>query len=492
MRSLPALLLLAACGPGSARGPKPDPGPDALATLAVGGQYLDLSTGRHYFALPAETLGRTSRVEAEPHDPDAVVTLRWETATGELIEDGADEVLPLGADQRLVVTVDDASWMVTFPPAILPPVEVEGTPSERFYFLTPRDYTVDEIPAAYAQALLIVDGHGTPVWWRYTWTAAFDFRLAGDGSLTVNTKLEEDEQGLHSHQLDPHTGEILATWEPADAGWDTIRTDAHEHQLRADGSVLTTFTGNEAGDLSPWGGPVDGTFWHSGVRELAPDGSIVQQWTTEGKIDLDGLPAYVLDEAAEGRPWRYGHINSVQQLDEGILLSLRSPNQVALVDPASDTYLWRLGGSTSDLVFVDDSRGGFVGQHSARMFEPDRLTVFDNGTNFFEPATGDVRVVEYALDHDAGTATQVWEYVLDGAGGVEFAGLVQRHADGATTIGWGSLQTQNGDRSPSVTELDSDRSWRCHLRLPAGMYTYRAYAFDGDPITGDWDFPGFP
>lgn len=492
LRLAPLALLLAACGPGSGRVPDVEPGPDALATLTIGGQPIDLASGRHFFALPASSLGRTSTVQAVPHDPDAVVTLRWETATGALLADDAQSPLGLAADQRLIVELDGDRWMVSFPPDSLPPVTVEGDPIDDFFLLTPRDYTVDGLPAPFDQALLVVDGHGTPVWWLRTLTAAFDFRVSGDGQFTVNTAIDP-ALGFNTHAFDPSSGTITGIWGPSTPDhWESPRVDAHEFQLRADGSHLATITGNTVEDLSPWGGLPQQQMWHSGVREHAADGTLLAEWTVEGNIDLDGLPQPVLDQLESDRPWRYDHINSVQDLGGTWLISLRSPNQVAVVDPATGDYVWRLGGSTSDLQFVDDPRGGFVGQHSARIFEPDRLMVFDNGTNFDSPTTGDARIVEYALDLDGGTATQIWEYALPGSGGVEYAGLIQRRPDDSTVIGWGSLQTQNGERSPSVTVLHPDRSWRCHLRLPAGMYTYRAYAFSGDPFTGVWDPASFP
>jgi len=350
----------------------------------------------------------------------------------------------------------------------MPTVSVTGSDPELAFFLTPRDYIAAHPPTSYGNYLMVVDGVGSPVFWRQTQGPAFDFRPAGDGTYSANAQLDDAVQ-REALRIDPETGDPLERWlADRPEGWHTLINDPHELWVFADGRTLQSVAGSGTMDLREVGGEDLGGVHHSGLVERDVDGQVTASWTTEGAVDLSLLPVDVLASEALGGDWRYGHVNSVDLLDDGWLVSLRSPGEVIRIARDSGQIAWRLGGPRSDFTFVDDPRSGFFGQHSARWIEPDNVILLDNGTNMGSRSTGDVRVVQYALDLDAGTATMVFEYALDGVGGAEFAGSVQRLDDGRTVVGFGSAGV--------AVVLDALGTEITRLELPAGMYSYRVWA----------------
>jgi hypothetical protein len=165
----------------------------------------------------------------------------------------------------------------------------------------------------------------------------------------------------------------------------------------------------------------------------------------------------------------------------------------ARTGPQAGQMLWQLGGEGSDFTFIDDERldgwVGIGGQHSVRVTGPNRIEVFDNA-NGDARERGDVRIVEYQLDLDAMTATKVDEHVWEGRGRAFAGGSVQSLDNGHHVVAFGSLTTDaQGERVPTVTELDADGSETWHLYLPEGNWTYRAWRFEGDPLEGGWLVP---
>lgn len=386
-------------------------------------------------------------------------------------------ILALACSESTPAPGDDDSGDLVTVPGDLPPLTSNGIDADLLFFLTPRDYSGAYPPSGYGDYLLVVDGLGQPVWWKQTGGLAFDFRPAADGSWSANMVLD-GSLSREAVRLEPYSGEVLDRWPaPGLDEWDEVVADPHELVIRADGSRVQSIAGYGDMDLSAIGGDPAGRAHHSGVLEVGPSAVPVATWSTEGQIDLALLPEDVLASEPNEGPWRYGHVNCIDPLDDGWLVSLRSPGEILRIVGDSGEVLWRLGGARSDFTFVDDPRGGFFGQHSARWVAPDRVLLFDNGTNMGSAPTGDVRVVEYQLDEVSRTAKLVFTYVLDGAGGTEFAGSVQRLADGRTVVGFGSTQLlESGARAPSVLVLDPAGLPTSELALPEGMYSYRVWA----------------
>jgi hypothetical protein len=488
---LTALLCVACQEPGEpARSGEPVGATEAgAATLWLGGQQVVLQTDRAFAAVAAHSLDASSDVRVVPADGADHAMVRWETSTGVLIEADVEGQIALEGDQRLVVELDGPAglrlWSVGLVPESLPELSATGDLSgDAFFFLAPHPRGA-ESPEGFGHYLMIVDGHGVPVWWRLQHGRSYDFRVAGDGSFAVNGQFDGPRL---PHSIDPVGGEPLRTWIPgAMPGWKTVENDVHEIDVAADGSAVHTVDGDAVADLTAVGGAEEGALKNTGLQVRDPQGDLVASWSPDELIDITTLPPDALAAETQQGPWRYGHINCVESVEDGWVVSLRTPGEVVRVLRESGAVVWRLGGAFSDFTFVDDPRGGFFGQHSARMVTPDRIILFDNGTNFGSPATGDARFVEYELDFEAWTATLVAEHALEGAGGTDNAGSVQRMQDGRTVINWGSTTAmEDGSRAPTLTVLDAAHQELGSLALPGNLFTYRVWAFGGDPILGLW------
>ena len=271
-------------------------------------------------------------------------------------------------------------------------------------------------------------------------------------------------------------------------------SDVHELVQLDDGATIVFGDFIAPMDLSALGGPTDAPVLHHVVQELAPDGSLAFEWSTRDALDPFASPVWVMDPVSGA--YEYAHINSlsVDAEDGGWVISVRLTNQVLKVarsGPEAGQIVWRLGGPGSDLVFAGDDRdggrSGFFGQHSARPLPGDRLLVYDNAlyrearggldVDVEYVVTGPSRVVEYALDHEAGTATRVFEHPLAGSGATPAAGSVQRVAGGHTLIGWGDLP-QEDPGSPVATEVDADGDVVMELFMGASVWSYRVWKFE--------------
>jgi len=441
-------------------------------------------------------------------DADATVHITHATIDGEVLREGTgpDLELLLGPGERVAIAVtsadgrETATTLLTTLPEDFPRLEVERTSetSDGYYFLANFDF--QDQPDHIGRYLMVIDDAGVPVWFRRHDEPSFDLRVGAGGELSfVGTPNGEVSQlGL---VLEPTDYALTLGYEPLPVG-DTLGvfTDPHELQVLPGGGVLGLAMAGRYDDLSPWGGPDEALVLDNVIQEFDAAGELTFEWSTRDQVDFDHLPPAVLD--GMGDEWEYAHLNAIEidPEDDNLVLSLRLPSQVVKVARRATTYrgeryeageiLWTLGGVTSDFAFIDDEREGrwqgFAGQHSSRVLPGNRILLFDNGTNFISASTGDARVVEYVLDHDAMTATRVFSHALTGAGPTLAAGSVQRLDDGHTVIGWGSQQEWQGRKAPSAMELDADGEVVWSLVLPDNQWTYRVWKFDGDPVTGEW------
>ena len=229
-------------------------------------------------------------------------------------------------------------------------------------------------------------------------------------------------------------------------------TDIHDFAVRENGNVAFIAYEPARRDLSALARP-DGTPYgtaeaveDSVIQEVAPDGREGFRWNSRDHLAPE-------DCAQHRFPAVYAHLNSLQFVDGDIVASFRGCSQVLRIDGASAEVVWRLGRSNRDwprpaLSIVGDPEGEFRGQHSARLLPDGRLLLFDNGGHCqVDPAGGRSRregglfsrVVEYALDPGAGTATFVRHHGLHGAFDryARAWGGVRALANGNWPIGWG-------------------------------------------------------
>lgn len=186
-------------------------------------------------------------------------------------------------------------------------------------------------------------------------------------------------------------------------------------------------------DLSAWGGSSRARVAGHQILRYGPGGRLEFMWNTWDHLDLDdwvlGTPP------AECTLCDFDHTNSLALDHDGnYLLSARNLSQVVKIDSGTGAVLWKLGGKSGEFTFVDDPENGFSGQHYVRALGKEHLLLYDNGV---EHTPQESRAVEYALDVNARTATQVWEFRHQPPLYTPGLGSVQRLRNGNTFIGFG-------------------------------------------------------
>lgn len=135
----------------------------------------------------------------------------------------------------------------------------------------------------------------------------------------------------------------------------------------------------------------------------------------------------------QGLDWT--HCNNVvhDAASDTWLLSTRNLDRLLKIDRATGTVSWTLGGDDGDFTLLEGR--AFDGQHSPEWTDAGVL-MFDNGG--MEGETN-AQAVEFAIDEDAGTYTEVWRYDGGGRHMTFLMGDADRLADGNTLVSWGNV-----------------------------------------------------
>jgi hypothetical protein len=329
---------------------------------------------------------------------------------------------------------------------------------------TPGWYLVNA--ATYAIAL---DTNGTPVWYtRGTTVIDVDSLVPNVISFAPNATTPFGYNGTYFSIHDLATGNVT-TLEAVNSP-----TDHHELRLLANGDHLILSYPFESGvDLTGLQqfGPGE-TMADCVIQELDPAGNLVWSWRGSDHIDpvLESVePASdTINGQAIVDPF---HCNAIDVDSSGnLLLSARHTNAIFYIDRATGDILWKLGGTdynrdgADSIAIVDDPETAFSLQHDARFLPNGDISLFDD----HGAGTGVARGVEYALDHEANTATVAWQFLGIAASFAE--GSCRRYADGETVIGWGYNTTD----SRVVTEVNANGEDVFDVTFSPNTPSYRA------------------
>ncbi|MDB5035986.1 MAG: hypothetical protein JWQ98_3227 [Chlorobi bacterium] len=307
------------------------------------------------------------------------------------------------------------------------------------------------------QYLMTLDNAGVPTFAARAGGQSYDFKRQTNGTMTFASGNVAKFYALDSSFA------VVDSF--ACGGGYTL--DIHDLQILPNGHALVLGIDPQVMDMSQivQGGSSTAVVVGLVIQELDSLKNVVFQWRSFDHFQVtdathEDLTAPTID---------YVHVNAIQLDNDGnILLSSRHMDEVTKINRATGDIIWRLGGKNNQFTFTNDTLG-FSHQHAVRRIANGHITLFDNG-NFHIPQFS--RAVEYSLDENAKTATQVWQYrhVPDIFG---FAmGYVQRLDNGNTIVSWGAADT-------AVTEVRPDGTVVFEMTLPHGVYSYRAYRFDG-------------
>jgi hypothetical protein len=347
-------------------------------------------------------LGDTATYASRIHD-DALVTDHRVTVVGMHAEsayhlravsrDGGGAIVGLSDDH----VYNTGGLPATVVPAMLTKGDAAGV----------HDWTLVAVGyLSLPTAAVIYDPAGLPVW----------YAVSASGN-TLGTALRVDDGVLLTSGNAPPVeldlgGNVLWTGPAHPAG--TIAPGPFHHELKKLPS------GNYAGLVGKIVNGVDGDV----LLEIQPTGEIAWQWDAFAHLDTS---------AATG-DWT--HANSITvTLDEDVVYwSARNLSTVFKLDRKTGDILWRLGEGGD---FAADPKAAvpwFSQQHDPELLPNGHVLVYDNGNMQTRPYS---RVVEYALDEQAMTATLVWQYPPAGVDDVWYQdalGGVQRLDNGDTLI----------------------------------------------------------
>jgi arylsulfotransferase ASST len=332
-------------------------------------------------------------------------------------------------------------------------------------FLTPQGFAAPDTP----RGPQIVDDEGQVIWFHQipNGTFATDFRVQTYQGADVLTWWEGTSAaggvGSGVGHIANANYEIIATVETPDTG---EALDLHEFLLTPEGTALVISFRDVPHDLTPVGGPADGTAYDCVVQEI-------DIATGASVLDWHGIDHVAIGESEIGfqqgaTSYDYLHVNSVSlDVDGNLLVSGRHTSTLYKINRTSGEVIWRLGGSNSDFQLGSGAR--FVGQHDGHGEGGNVYRLFDNGTQIGRQSQSRVAWIE--VDPDLGTAELQDEvHHPEALSAVLAEGGAQRLPNDNTMVSWG--------QASRISEFSPTGELLFDAALPQGISSYRAYRME--------------
>lgn len=328
--------------------------------------------------------------------------------------------------------------------------------------VAPATMGVGQSPRAAGEAgALITDNSGEPVWFK-----------PGTGIMDLKVQQYEGEPVLTWYQgkviVPPGFGQgeqVIVNQNYEQIGTartgNGVQADIHDFQITPQNTGLLLAYRKVPRDLTPVGGPADGSVYEGIVQEVdLKTGEVLLDWRSLDHVGLDESYLPVTQNPEE--PWDYIHVNSVDLDGEGnLLVSARSTHTVYQINRQTGEVNWRLGGKNSD--FRMGEGAAFQWQHDARRLPDGKISLFDNG----EPAKLRSRGLVLDVDENARTADVAREDWRPAEIVSPNMGNYQLLDNGNGFVGWGG--------APGMTELGPDGTVRYAAHFADGMASYRTF-----------------
>lgn len=348
----------------------------------------------------------------------------------------------------IAVTTDPAHGPTTdYDVRCLPSDFPEWSVQTSSYGLTPYFMTAP-LGATTAAYTAIYDRNGVPLWWSEPAATIFETMLP-DGNIATMADGGVDETSLDGTPV----RSVRTAGGPADPHDVLVLPNGH--------FVMVTIQPRTDVDLTALGGPASASICDHVVQEIDPaDGSVVWSWDTFDHIPVTEMDpqwrsAYVAAPTTLACGYDVYHWNAIEPTGSGFLLSFRHLDAVYRIDQATGNVEWKLGGTprAESLTVVGDPifTGGshFGGQHDSRLLPDGTVSIFDDGSALGRGP----RVVRYAIDPVAHTATLVESVTDDKVAGVFCCGSARNVGPGVWVIGWGGTNDAVGVGTESVGGL---------------------------------------
>jgi hypothetical protein len=319
--------------------------------------------------------------------------------------------------------------------------------------------------------VMILNNHGTPVWWQKTYNLSDVPAGAGWFQLWDPNVLGWDSASNGSapnfNNAAGYTIDNLATSTDSTVVPNNAPADGHEIVHLSDGNILFLTDPEVTGvDLSSLGDGTNQNIADCALQEDTPSGQVVWSWDALQHIGVDESIDPISDTVNGQHVWDVFHCNGVS-LQGGasanpetanIVLSSRENSSIYLLDRTTGNVIWKVGGlrpSATDpdaaaqfLTVANDPEGGFYAQHNPNLSSSGELTLFDDHSGeplYSDPneTPGPARGVEYKINTTTGTATLDWSYVAPDNESTLATGSFNRYLNGNdNVVGWGFNPSQ--------------------------------------------------
>ena len=327
--------------------------------------------------------------------------------------------------------VEVIPWTSGTTPTLVQPLPVDAVDPEQ----TQPGWTLMNLMDPNEDAVVaLFDLEGFPVWYHEMPGSGgvIDASWTRRGTVLLGGTLPKGRKPVELTL----SGEVL--WEGETQGGEHKTGTQHHHLERLRSGNLLSLEHDVRDEIS---GDL--------VIERTPAGDEVWSWNT-----FDHL-----EPKTDRFDWT--HANWADTNGDRGWVSLATLGQVVQFDTKTGDIDWILG-RNGTLALVGDTRW-FDFQHAPLRLEDDHLLVYDNQG----PAEGS-RIVEYAIDADAGTAERVWQYdgLPDNPWNADFMGSVEVLENGNLLIAAGG---DKDDRRVFEITAQGDRVWEM-----SGPKHYRA------------------
>jgi Arylsulfotransferase (ASST) len=151
---------------------------------------------------------------------------------------------------------------------------------------------------------------------------------------------------------------------------------------------------------------VDGVEYEgNALVEVDPDGTVREIWNS-----WDWFDPLVTGGDPEIATWTHANAIDYDPDDDAWILGLRNFSSIYQIDRATGDIAWGLGDDAAEIE-IEGPNDSFLRQHQFDQVGADGLLVFDNEGG----AGGTSRIVEYQIDHAAGTASLLWSTAFEPA-----------------------------------------------------------------------------
>jgi len=336
---------------------------------------------------------------------------------------------------------------------------------------------------------LIMDNAGNPIWFRslsssnlqnmnfkaqsYQGQAVLTF---WQGTLAIppnftNLPAGLSEPGSCYYILD-NQYRVLKTL-TAQEGY---TSDEHEFILTPDGTALFTSILVVPMDLTPNGGPENGSVADCAIQEVNLEtGELVFFWSFLDHVDLADSKMPASSATSSGNVWDAFHCNSIDPGPDGdLLISARSMWALYHVQKSSGDILWQLGGEQSDFSFGPAAQ--FSWQHDARFLPDGKISLFDDGCcgpDGIPEQESHGLVLDLHFPEMLATADR--SYYHGPALFSNSQGNLQTLSNGNQFVGWGSSPYYSEYSAAGNSPADGAQSLLYDVQMPGGNISYRVY-----------------